>query len=119
MRPVIVRELVEIREAVKVYKFDEPLVQKNFEEPDKKDITVDLDRERIAANESPVKTKRKESVIKLLSEKSFTSSELSFATGMSRTRCNEYLRELEKDGMAKGIVRNKKKFYRLARWERQ
>ena len=116
MRPVIVKELVKIREAVKVYGYDESLVQKNFEELDKKDVIVNPDPP--AGDESPVKTKRKESVIRLLSEKSFTSSELSSATGMSRTRCNEYLRELEKDGMVKGIVRNKKKFYRLARWER-
>ncbi len=108
----IVKELVEIREAVRVYGYNEDLIIQKIEEPEKKENRID-------SVESPVKTKRKESIIKLLSEKGFASSELSSVTGMSRTRCNEYLRELEKDGMAKGIVKNKKKFYRLARWEKQ
>ena len=116
MRSAFVKELVEIREAVRVHAND-GLFQK---EPDKKDGIIKTSPENFPAdNESPVKTKRKESIIRLLSERSLTSLELSFATGMSRTRCNEYLRELEKDGMAKGAVKNKKKFYRLARWERQ
>ena len=88
---------------------------RNIEDTDKKESITNLNQ----ANESPVKSKRKEGIIRLLSENSFTSLELSFATGMSRTRCNEYLKELEKDGIAKGIVKNKKKYYRLARWEKQ
>ena len=112
MRPGIVKELVEIREAVHA-NYDG--LFRNIE-TDKKVAQS----ERVSIdNESPVKSKRKEGIIRLLSEKSFTSSELSFATGMSRTRCNEYLKELEKDGIAKGIVKNKKKYYRLARWEKQ
>ena len=70
------------------------------------------------SQESPVKTKRKAGIIRLLGDKKLTSAELSALTGISRTRSNEYLRELEKDGIARGIINNKKKFYRLVKWEK-
>jgi predicted ArsR family transcriptional regulator len=69
--------------------------------------------------ESPVKIKRKREIVELLeNHKKLTSMQLSLITGISRTRCNEYLRELEEEGMAKGTVDDKKKFYRLVKWEK-
>lgn len=67
--------------------------------------------------ETPVKSKRKEEIVKILKDnKRLTATQLSTITGMSRTRSNEYLKELEKEGSAQGTVINKKKFYRLIKW---
>ena len=69
--------------------------------------------------ESPVKIKTKKEIIKLLEQhKRLTSTQLSMIKGISRTRSNEYLRELEEQGIAEGLVIKKKKFYRLVKWPR-
>jgi len=62
----------------------------------------------------PVKLKKKEA-IKLLLQKhgKLTSSMLSQLIGLSRTRCNEYLKELEEEGIVTSEIRDRKKYYML------
>ncbi|MCD6371247.1 MAG: winged helix-turn-helix domain-containing protein [Candidatus Aenigmarchaeota archaeon] len=51
--------------------------------------------------------------IKLLIKKhgGVTASQLSKLINLSRTRCNEYLKQMEKEGMLKSKVEGKKKKY--------
>jgi response regulator of citrate/malate metabolism len=59
-----------------------------------------------------VKTK---DVIKLISQKhqELTSSELSKIIKLSRTRCNEYLKEMENEGILMSRINCRKKLYSL------
>ena len=122
-----VRDLVKIKDMIDKgsvsYEKDETIMQKIKELDKKIDSMKDsFQREHYIKKsnpESPVKKKRKREIIKLLeSHKKLTSTQLSVITGISRTRCNEYLRELEEQGMANGTVSDKRKFYRLVKWER-
>ena len=61
------------------------------------------------------KIKMKRMIIELLNkQKRLTASELSIKLNLSRTRCSEYLTELERDGVAKGVVISRQKFYELS-----
>ena len=128
----VIKDLMEIKTAIEAesktnYYENDPLL-KRLEEIDKKidsmkglfqkkpvisqDVTKDI------ATETPVKSKRKKEVMKILKDnKRLTSTQLSTLTGMSRTRCNEYLKALEDNGIAQGTIINKKKFYRLIKWD--
>jgi biotin operon repressor len=58
------------------------------------------------------KIKMKRMIIELLKKHNrLTSSDLSVKLDLSRTRCSEYLTELERDGVAKGLVISRQKFY--------
>lgn len=59
-----------------------------------------------------VKTKE---AIKLILQKygKVTPSQLSRLIKLSRTRCNEYLKEMENEGIALSIIDSRKKFYSL------
>ncbi len=60
------------------------------------------------------KIKMKRMIIELLTKhKRLTSSELSNYLNLSRTRCSEYLTELEREMVAKGVVISRQKFYDL------
>lgn len=62
------------------------------------------------------KIKIKEQILSLLEEhKKLSSSELSNLVNLSRTRCNEYFRELSKEGLAEGIIVGRQKFYKLVK----
>ena len=68
----------------------------------------------IQDNEGVRKGKIKEQIISLLQQnKKLTSSQLSNLVGLSRTRCNEYFRELTKNGETEGVVINRQKYYKL------
>jgi len=61
-----------------------------------------------------VERKRIEHIISLLERhEKLTSSELSELTGLSRTRCNEYFKLMEKLGKVEAIFGGREKFYRL------
>ena len=49
----------------------------------------------------------------LKTDKKLTSSELSQMMGLSRTRCNEYFKIMEKMNMVEPVLRRRKKYYRL------
>jgi len=58
--------------------------------------------------------KMKRMIIELLNKhKRMTASDLSVRLNLSRTRCSEYLTELERTGIARGVVVSRQKFYEL------
>lgn len=66
--------------------------------------------------ESARKAKTKEQIIFLLTQhKKLSSSQLSKLIGLSRTRCNEYFRELTREGITEGVIINRQKFYKLVK----
>jgi DNA-binding Lrp family transcriptional regulator len=56
---------------------------------------------------------KKEIISLLKKHKNLSSSQLSKLIGLSRTRCNEYLKELEREEIAENITVGRKKIYRL------
>ncbi len=84
-------------------------LEKNVD--DLKSSLVPLSRSK---SDSIRKLKMKRIVIETLSKhKRLTASDLSVKLNLSRTRCSEYLTELEKDGVTKGVVISRQKFYEL------
>ena len=66
------------------------------------------------AVETVRQNKVKEQIISALKEnKKLTANELGNLIGLSRTRSNEYLRRLAKEGVAEGIIIGRQKYYRL------
>jgi Fic family protein len=62
------------------------------------------------------KSKWKEQIISLLEQhKKLSSYELSNLVNLSRTRCNEYFRELLKEGLTEGVIIGRKKYYKLVK----
>ena len=60
------------------------------------------------------KVKMKRMIVELLNKnKRLTASDLSVKLNLSRTRCSEYLTELERSGITKGFVISRQKFYEL------
>lgn len=63
-----------------------------------------------------VEKKRIEKIISLLERhEKLTSVELSQLIGLSRTRCNEYFKLMEKMGIAESLLVGKEKYYKLKR----
>ena len=61
-----------------------------------------------------VESKKMEQIIPMLKEHGkLSSSQLAQMMNMSRTRCNEYFRQMEELGLAEGFLIGKEKFYRL------
>ncbi|MEM5766436.1 MAG: winged helix-turn-helix domain-containing protein [Candidatus Aenigmatarchaeota archaeon] len=67
---------------------------------------------RLKAN--PVSSKTKEA-IKMILQKygELTPLQLSRLIKLSRTRCNEYLKEMEREGIATSRIESRKKYYKL------
>lgn len=65
-------------------------------------------------NTKPVSSKTKEA-IKMILQKygELTPSQLSKLIKLSRTRCNEYLKEMEREGIAVSRIESRKKYYKL------
>lgn len=62
------------------------------------------------------KAKVREQVLSLLQQhKRLSSSQLGDLVGLSRTRCNEYLRELSIQGLTEGVIVGRQKFYKLVK----
>lgn len=60
------------------------------------------------------KDKTKEAIKIILRKKGrMTSDDLSKLIGLSRSRCNEYLKDMERNKEAKSEIENRKKYYRL------
>lgn len=61
-----------------------------------------------------VESKRIERIISFLQEhKTLSSYQLAQMMGLSRTRCNEYFKQMEELGIVKGIDNGKERFYQL------
>jgi|YelNatPaOPRAMG01_1025707.scaffolds.fasta_scaffold120314_2 DNA-binding transcriptional regulator GbsR (MarR family) len=82
-------------------------LEKNLE--DLRASLVPLSRSK---TDSIRKMKIKRMILEYLQKhKRMTASELSMKLDLSRTRCSEYLSEMEKEGVLKGVVISRKKFY--------
>lgn len=100
-----------------------PLLKLSLEEKRAKIMEIDELIQRIERLEKMLeekkpegvrKTKVKQQIIELLKEKKkLTSSQLGKLIGLSRTRCNEYLRELTREGITEGVLIGRKKYYKL------
>jgi len=61
-----------------------------------------------------VESKRIERIISFLQDhRSLSSSQLAHMIGLSRTRCNEYFKQMEELGIVKGDDAGKERFYQL------
>ncbi len=61
-----------------------------------------------------VESKRIERIISFLQEhRTLSSYQLAQMMGLSRTRCNEYFKQMENLGIVKGIENGKEKYYQL------
>ena len=81
-----------------------------------RDVTTRLDsvekRLRLRKDSSPAILKKKSQIVFLLrQQKQLTAMQLGTLLKISRTRANEYLREMEKDGIVSGTTRAKKRYY--------
>jgi hypothetical protein len=85
-------------------------LEKNIE--NLKSSLVPLSRSK---SDSIRKIKMKRLILELLEkEKRMTASDVSVKLDLSRTRCSEYLTELERDNVLKGIVISRQKFFELS-----
>ncbi|MCX8178738.1 MAG: winged helix-turn-helix domain-containing protein [Candidatus Aenigmarchaeota archaeon] len=66
-------------------------------------------------NQAQLKKDKTKEAIKIILRKKgrMTSEDLSKLIGLSRSRCNEYLKEMERNKEAKSEIENRKKYYRL------
>ena len=63
---------------------------------------------------TPVESKRIEKILHVLERhEKLSSVELSELTGLSRTRCNEYFKLMEKNGLVEAVSNGKEKYYVL------
>ncbi|MEE9323880.1 MAG: winged helix-turn-helix domain-containing protein [Candidatus Aenigmarchaeota archaeon] len=78
---------------------------------DLKNSLVPLSRSK---SDSIRKMKMKRMIVELLNKHNrLTASDMSVKLNLSRTRCSEYLTELERSGVTKGIIISRQKFYEL------
>lgn len=69
---------------------------------------------KLKKESSPAIIKKKSQVVFLMRQhKQLTAAKLGDLLRISRTRSNEYLREMEKDGIVEGVSQGRKKLYRL------
>ncbi len=87
-------------------------VNKKLEAIQKKSVSEDAGIKDETAKKSRVKEKIK-SMLK--HHRKLTSSQLSELIGLSRTRCNEYFKEMSKQGVVESVIIGRKKFYKLQR----
>jgi len=77
---------------------------------DLRDVVVGVKKE----GESERKKKVKREIVRLIQEhRKLNPSQLGRLLGLSRVRANEYLREMEDEGIVKGMIIKKRKFYML------
>lgn len=79
-----------------------------------RDIENTIKSEGVVVKSTTISTKVKESIrIILMKQPYITSMQLSKAMNMSRTRCNEYLKGMENDGILSSFLKCRKKYYKL------
>lgn len=85
-----------------------------------RDIENTIKTEGVAVRSTTISSKIKESIrIMLLKQPAITSMQLSRALNMSRTRCNEYLKEMENDGILASFLKCRKKYYKIRQEKQQ
>ena len=85
-------------------------VDKKLEAIEKKSKREVTSEKKEGVRKSRIKEKIK-SVLK--QHKKLTSSQLSQLIGLSRTRCNEYFKEMTREGITESVMIGRKKFYKL------
>ena len=75
---------------------------------------VEVLEKRLKEKESVATLRRKKQIIFLLRRGPATASDLAQKLSLSRTRINQYLKRMEKEGIVKGELKGKKKFYKIA-----
>lgn len=77
----------------------------------------DVERKlRLKKSNSPIILKKKKQIVFLLKQnKTLSSSQLGELLNISRTRANEYLKDMEEEGIVVGISKGRNKFYKLER----
>jgi AraC-like DNA-binding protein len=88
---------------------------KSSQEFTDRDVDVESIKTMLGSNEGTiVERKRMERIIDMLKRHSkLTSSQLSQLMGLSRTRCNEYFKEMENMNIVEPVILGKEKFYAL------
>ncbi|MGC8812678.1 MAG: winged helix-turn-helix domain-containing protein [Candidatus Aenigmatarchaeota archaeon] len=105
----------------RVKNFLAPAKQETKQEITLEDIVRRIEKlesmiQKESENESVRKAKIKDQIISLLEQhKRLTSSQLSKLINLSRTRCNEYFRELTAEGITEGVLVDRKKYYKLVK----
>lgn len=70
--------------------------------------------EGMVVKSTTITSKMKESIrVILLKQNAVTSSQLARILNMSRTRCNEYLKSMENDGILESFTKCRKKYYKI------
>jgi biotin operon repressor len=79
-----------------------------------RDIENTIKSEGVVVKSTTISSKVKETIrIMLMKQPAITSVQLSKSLNMSRTRCNEYLKEMENDGILGSFLKCRKKYYKL------
>lgn len=91
-------------------------IMSKIEEMSKAKSVREILESRVAGQKpSPVESKRIEVITGLLQQHGKISSDsLSNLMGLSRTRCNEYFKQMEEIGIVEPVLVGKEKFYRLS-----
>lgn len=81
---------------------------------------VDELETRMKEERSKIQLQKKKQIIFFLREKEeMTSSQVGEALDISRNRANEYLKQMEDEGIVEGERRGRKKYYRLVEGEEE
>jgi response regulator of citrate/malate metabolism len=105
---------------VQIFKILERMKELDQKIKENQSLLKELNRKYVQVLEKkrmlPLKIKTKEA-IKLILKKydKLTSGQLSKIIHLSRTRCSEYLKELEREKKVISETRNRKKYYKLRR----
>lgn len=74
---------------------------------------VDKLERRFKKELSDLNPKKEKQILFLLKQRAMTASDVGKKLGISRTRANQYLRHLEKEGILEGEIIGKKKYYKI------
>lgn len=112
------KERTEVKDLyyIHIFKLSEGVEQLNKKLDDIREILLEIKKESKPKKEEvvPVKMRTKQAIKLFLKRHGkVTPSMLANVIGLSRTRCNEYLKEMEEEGIVKGEIEGKKKFYTL------
>ncbi len=111
IREIITEELVNCGINKRIDDISKSLKNMDQKLENLKSSLVPLSRSK---DDSIRKLKMKRMIIELLKKHNrLTASDLSVKLNLSRTRCSEYLTELERSGVTNGIVISRQKFYEL------
>ncbi len=115
-KTTVVKDLIEIKDEIrgslpKFYFGDRIL----YQQLQKINQNIDDIKSSMQKKSSSVLFKRKKEIIDILvKQKKIDSTELAKMVNISRTRCNEYLKEMEREGITKSSTVDKKRYYELA-----